>query len=285
MLFATRVHRTLTALIAILVPVAFANNINKGIYSLGAVCIFTYMAAGVMNAKKDNDYEISSYYRIFVFVLLVIAFLFSLGNIIVTITFFTWMILGGIYNYLARYYLFGDVTLLSITHHTIPTFSSAMVLGLDMKTSIAISVFMFITFWFIIHLKNLKDTEDDRNRGYKTMTTDIGNGLPNTKLCFELSFFCMFLAYFIFDLSQTYLIVFTAILLVKILVTYFIDLDAYTTALNFMRFMVIVFLFGLIIDKVSDPDILYLSMAIAILYVVFLLADLVDELRASAEAT
>jgi 4-hydroxybenzoate polyprenyltransferase len=267
---ATRVHRTLTALTAIMVPVAFANKINSAIFYLALVCVCIYAVAGIQNAKRDNDYNLPRNFKIFSAIVLLLGLVFSLKHHIIFLTFVTWILLGVFYNTIARFILFGDVTVLSITHHTLPTLSSSLLLGLDLKTTLLLTSFMFVTFWFIIHLKNLKDTREDKGRGYKTLTINIKDGITKTKLLFEISFLCMFIAYFIFGLSKIYLYILICVLLIKILVTYFIDLKKHETALNFMRLMVIVFLIALIVDRTNNYNIIFISTTLCIAYLVFL---------------
>jgi 4-hydroxybenzoate polyprenyltransferase len=272
---ATRIHRTLTALTAIMVPVAFANKINSNILYLALVCILIYAVAGIQNAKKDNDYKLPKNSKIFSALFLFSGLILSLNNYIIFFTFLIWILLGVFYNLIARYILFGDVTILSITHHTLPTLSSSLLLGLDLKTTLLLTSFMFITFWFIIHLKNLKDAIEDKKRGYKTLTINIKNGTIKTKLLFEISFLCMFIAYFIFDLSKIYLYALVGVMLIKILVTYFIDLEKHEIALNFMRLMVIAFLIALIVDRTNNYSIIFISLILGLAYLMFLGFDIV----------
>jgi 4-hydroxybenzoate polyprenyltransferase len=272
----TRVHRTLTALTAIMVPVAFADMINRDIFLLFAVCLLVYAASGVQNAVKDGDYILpKKASKIFSAVLVLAALAVSSQNLIVFITFVLWVLLGLFYNHIARYFMFGDVTVLAITHHTLPTFSASMILGLPLRTTAGLSIFMFITFWFIIHLKNLKDSEADEHRGYKTITTKMKHGTLITKILFETSAILMFGAYFIFSLSKTYLFIMLGVFLLKIIITSLIDLNKHENALNLMRLMVIVFLGGLILDKTQDAFILAISAALGILYLGFLVSDVI----------
>jgi len=279
---ATRIHRTLTALAAIMVPVAFASQMQTDIYFLALTCIFVYGASGILNAKKDNDYVLPKYYKIIIGIFLLLGLIVSLKNYIITATYFSWIGLGLFYNTAARFILFGDVTILSITHHTLPTISSAFILGLDIKLIIILSLVMFVTFWFIIHMKNLKDSKEDKDRGYKTMSTHVKNGDIMTKLLFDISFLCMFVAYFILDLSRTYLYILTTVLISKIMISYFMDMTKHETALNIMRLMVILFLGAMIFDRTKNLQILGISAGICVLYLMFLAKDIVNFRRTTA---
>lgn len=272
----TRVHRTLTALTAIMVPVAFAGFINKDIFILFSVCMLTYAAAGVQNAIKDKDYEVPlKAAKVFSGICLLGAAYLALQNMIVFITFAAWIILGLFYNTIARKMMFGDVTVLAITHHTLPTFSAALILGMPVSEAGALSAFMFVTFWFIIHLKNLKDANDDLVRGYKTITTERKDGTLLTKVLFEISVMLIFSAYFLFELSYVYLWAVLGVILLKAVILYLVDVEKHENALNVMRLMVIVFLGGMILDKTRDFLILGISGALAFAYLVFLAGDVV----------
>jgi len=273
---ATRIHRTLTALAAIMVPVAFASNLHKDIYFLALTCIFVYCASGILNAKKDNDYKLPKYYKIVIGVFLILGLIVSFKNLIITATYFSWIGLGLFYNTAARYILFGDVTILSITHHTLPTISSSFILGLDIRLIVILSLVMFVTFWFIIHMKNLKDSKEDKDRGYKTLSSHVENGEIKTKLLFDISFLCMFVAYFILGLSRTYLYILITVLIAKIMISYFMDVTEHETALNIMRLMVILFLGALIIDQTDNKQIILISAIIGVSYLLFLLYDIIS---------
>jgi len=257
-----------------MVPVAFADTINLDILCLGLVCMLVYSVAGIHNAVKDDDYKLPSYYKTAIVIIAVAALLISFRHHIIFLSYLSWIGLGAFYNTVARFYLFGDVTLLSITHHTLPTVSSSLLLGLDFKTTMLLALFMFITFWFIIHSKNLKDTNEDRRRGYKTLTTEKKTGIVNTKLFFEISFLCVFVAYFIFGFSRMYLYALVGVLIVKIAITYLMDLKKHEHALNITRLMAILFLGAMIFDRSNNHTIILASVLIGFSYLVFMIIDL-----------
>ena len=176
LLKATRVHRTLTGLSAVMVPVAFANRFDMDILFFCVSAILLYAGIGIHNAKKDNDYELPSYSHIAIIIILLASLAVSLKNMVIFATILAYLLLGFFYNNFSRFILFGDVTVLSFTHHTLPIISASILVGLDIFTTIKLSIFMFITFWFLIHIKNLKDAKDDKKRGYKTIATEFVSG-------------------------------------------------------------------------------------------------------------
>jgi hypothetical protein len=267
---ATRVQRALTAIATLMVPVAFAGFVNTGIILLCIVCILVYAAAGLMNAKLDNDYALPKTYKIFMGVLLGLGLVISMFNFIVFLTYCAWIGIGFAYNTIGRRILYGDITLLAITHHALPAFSASLILGIDIGTALFLSGFMFLTFWCIIPLKNLKDADDDKQRGYATINTRFNHATAKTKLLFELAFLCIFAAYFVLDLSRVYLIVLLAVIVAKSAIGYLVDINEHENALNFTRLMAMLFLLGIVIDKTGFSLITYIVLAITASYSVFL---------------
>ncbi len=275
---ATRLHRTLTGLSAVLVPVSFANKINFGILLFSLCSILLYAGAGILNAKKDNDYEMPDNCYFVAGIFFLITFVLASFHTIVLIGIAVEFSLGIFYNFYSRYIFLGDVTVLSVTHHAWPTLVSCWLVGLDSITTAKLTIFMLGTFWFIIHLKNLKDTIDDKKRGYKTLTTQLKNGKKITLLFFEFSFALMFIAYFIFGFSLKYMITVLLLFLLKNIITGHIRKDNQVTALNYMRLMVIVFLVGISIEKINNIR-MYIPLAIISgLYMVFLAKDMKKEI-------
>lgn len=273
---ATRIQRTLTALAVIMVPVGFVGKITSDIVYLAFILMLVYAAASLQNAKKDNDYQLPKYYMKFYYAFVALAVVLSFKNIILFLTLCSWIVLGLIYNTIARGVLFGDVTLLSITHHALPAFSASLLLGLNLRTTLLISALMFTVFWFIIPLKNLKDTIDDRNRGYKTLTTDIKNGEVKTKALFEIAFIVMLGAYFVLNLSDMYLMILLAIFGLKVMINYFIDIRKEEIALNMTRLMAIMFLAAMVIDRTDSLPIILVSLGLSFVYSLFFISSIVE---------
>ncbi|MBN1502348.1 UbiA prenyltransferase family protein [Candidatus Woesearchaeota archaeon] len=274
----TRLHRTLTGLCAIMVPVSIANSITKEIFFLGLSGILIYAAAGIHNAKRDSDYALPSYYKIVIALILVLALSIAFSNKIILITILLYTILGYVYNSYSRYVLFGDVTLLSITHHTIPTVASSILLGLRSAIIVKLSVYMFVTFWFLIHLKNLKDTREDKDRGYKTLTTEFKNGREWTLFCYEIGFASIALAYFLFGFGIKYIFFLLIIYILKNHIVHTALFHREKESLNYMRFMVLFFLIGFVSEYATSAVIYLISGVIFSLYTIFLINDIKPDL-------
>lgn len=271
---AARVHRTLTGISAVMVPVAFAGILSPEILIFCVCSVFLYAAAGIQNAKKDNDYVLPSYSKYVVFLLLAISLTVAASHRIVFLGIVGEFVLGIFYNFFSRYIFIADVTTLAMSHHTWPTFISSLLVGLDILTTLKLTFFMFFVFWFIIHLKNLKDTTDDRKRGYKTLTTELKNGRQLTIFFFELSYMLMVGGAFLFSLGSWYLAILGLLFLLKTLIVNNIHNLQEEKALNIMRLMVIVFLSGFIIEKAETTQLLVVSALPLLLYMVFVLKDL-----------
>ena len=114
MLFrATRIERTLYILSLMIIPCAFVNRINVDVLLFALSCIFLYSSMGLFNAIKDKDYDLPRYAKLISLFLVFLSLLISFFNKIIFITFLLWLILGVIYNTIARKILFADAFILS----------------------------------------------------------------------------------------------------------------------------------------------------------------------------
>lgn len=273
LLKATRMHRTLTGLSTMTVPLAFANKIPADFLFLCLAGILIYSAAGIHNAHKDGDYQLPSYFKFVIGGLIFSAILVSLSNKIIFLTTLAWLGLGIFYNTLARFILFGDTTILAITHHALPSLSASILLGLNWKLALLISSFMFLVFWFVIHIKNLKGVKEDTKRGYKTIATKFKKSKKITNILIGLAFIIMLSAYFIFNLSLIYLLVLSLVLVLKIIIIKKINNKKEESGLNLMRLATMIFLFGIVIDKASNFTIILFSFFLCFAYFLFLAFD------------
>jgi len=145
---ASRIYRTIPTILAILVPAAFADKIAPELGVLILSCILIYAVASIHNAKKDNDYSLPEYYREVMIGLAAIALAIASSSRTVFFTAIAWIALGLFYNTIARRMLFGDNTVLAITHFGLPVFSSSIITGIDARTTAILTAFTFAAFWF-----------------------------------------------------------------------------------------------------------------------------------------
>jgi len=276
---ATRVYRTFPSLMVMMISMAFANIINKEIIVLSLCCVLVYASAGIYNAIRDKDYMLPEYSKKVVWGLIIISLLLSLSNYIIFFTVITAISLGFIYNTISRFLLFGDTTVLSVTHYALPSFSSSMVLGLDKRFALTLTVFMLITSWFIMPLKNLKDTSNDKNRGYKTLTTITKHGKRTTIILFGLFFIPTSFAYFLFNLTKIYLFILALIFILELIIMINIIKNKEGFALKLARAMVLLFLFGLIISKATDIRIVLVAFYLFLVYCLFLIKEIISPVK------
>jgi 4-hydroxybenzoate polyprenyltransferase len=279
LLKSTRIYRTLQILMAMMVPTAFANAINKEIMLLGLCCVLGYSVIGIHNAIRDKDYLVPKYAKKVMWIILTILVLLSLSNWIIFLTVLAWMILGYIYNTASRFVLFGDSTVLAITHYTLPCFSSALLLGLNTSLTLTLSTFMFVTFWFLMHSKNLKDTKDDKERGYRTLTTMFNHGVLVSILLVVIGFLLMFYAYFLFDLTNRYWIIFTIVVFLQVSAISLIMKDKGQWAVKVIRMLMMLFLLGIIVDKSSNLNVLIIPFCLFFTYLMLFLTKSISTER------
>jgi 4-hydroxybenzoate polyprenyltransferase len=254
-----------------MLPTAFANGINKEVFLLGICCVLVYSVAGIHNAIRDKDYVVPKYAKKIMLIVLATAMIIALSDYIIFLTVLAWIILGFLYNTVSRYVLFGDSTILAITHYTLPCFSAALLLDLNFKLTFTLTGFMFVTFWFLMHSKNLKDTSDDKKRGYKTLTTLYKHGKSISITLLVIGFLSMFFAYFLFNLANKFLLVYLIVLILQITAIRLIIGNKGQPAVKIIRLLMMLFLLGIIFDKASDISVLLIPFSLFFTYLILLL--------------
>ena len=270
LLKATRVYRVLPTLMIILAAAGFAGFINQELILLGFVGILIYSANGLFNSIKDEDYSLSSKSKFFSLFLLIIALAISFVDRVILFTALAAIFLGLIYNYVSRFILLVDTTILSVTHFALPFFSSLILLGFDVDISLKLSGFMFAFFWFFSPSKNLKGVQEDRKRNYKTLPILFRQGKLITILLFVISFVLIVGSYFVFDLNSMFLFFLFLIFVLYLFAIRDFLKERNLSALHFSRMILLLFLFGIIIGKTSDLLIIFLGVAILLLYFLLL---------------
>lgn len=263
---ASRIHRTITGISAIMVPVSFAGKINLGIVLFCLSSILLYCAAGIQNAKKDNDYRLPKYTDKIVILLTLLAFFVSAFTLYSFIGLAIEFILGIIYNFYSRKILFGDVTVLSFSHFAWPAFISSALLGIDFALSLKISAYLFMILWFSMHVKNLKDKQSDRKRGYKTLSTAFDKDLFPVVSFFAISS-AIALAGFAIFLGNTLGLIITGAISVKIIFS--ILQNQVLLALNYLRLFYLSVSVAFVIGNGSGPVISAIEFFIVLLYLIY----------------
>jgi 4-hydroxybenzoate polyprenyltransferase len=272
LLKATRAYRVLPTLMIILVSASFANAINNKIIILGLAATIIYSAYGIHNAVRDNDYLLPKYSKKVIIGLLIFSLLISLADKVIFLTSLAAIFLGVAYNTVSRRILFGDTTILAITHYALPSFSASILLGVDKNSALLLSGFMFITFWFLLPVKNLKNVKEDSERGYKTPAM-LKHGRTIILVLFGISLLIISSAYFLFDLSSIYLLVLLLIFILGTLVIRDIFREKEISALKIARLIILIFLLGLIIEKTTNLSIISSTLFLFFMYIIFLTAN------------
>jgi 4-hydroxybenzoate polyprenyltransferase len=207
------------------------------------------------------------------FALLIVLFLLSLLNHIVFFSVVLWMILGYIYNTASRFILFGDSTVLAITHYTLPCLASSLILGLNPQLTLKLCLFMFSTFWFLMHSKNLKDTEADSKRGYATLTARFAHGKGISILLISVGFAMMFSSFFLFDLSNRIFPIFFILGVLQIWAVILVLHNKGSLAVRLIRLLMMFFLLGIIIDKSAQLKLSVIPVCLFSVYLLLLLTN------------
>ena len=269
LLKATRVVRVLIPLSSIMLIVGFANQINKDIFILAICCVLIYSAGGIFNAKVDKDFKLK-YPIIAVIFLFVTALILSFSNYIIFFSVVAWVLLSFIYNKFSRKILFGDSTILAITHAVIPIVGASLLLNLDFRIMFMISSFMFVALFLIIPMKNLNQIEKDKKRRYKTLMTQFKNGRQITNWLLNIHILLLFLSYFIFDFGNKFLLIFFFIFILKIFVSNLINKNRDLKAYYLSRLIFILFSFAIVYDQTTNTIFILMSASMVFIYLAYL---------------
>jgi 4-hydroxybenzoate polyprenyltransferase len=268
---ATRLYRIIPVLMVMAVSMAFAGEITKEIILLSICCALVYAVIGIHNAIKDKDYCLPRCTNKIMFLLSLAALIVSLFHYILFLTVIAWIILGIVYNTVARFVLFGDTTILAITHFALPSFVSSLLLGLDARFALMLSLLFFIIAWFITQTKNLKDTAKDKKRNYVTLTTKFKKGDIITQGFLIISFALMIVSYFLLYLGVKSIVVLVFVFIIIIIASKKINNNEQTQGLGLLRFGFLIFMFGLILEKTSNVVIIMYGLFLCCCYMFFLL--------------
>jgi len=109
--------------------------------------VLIYSAAGIHNAIRDKDYNLPKNSNWTILLFLASGILISLFNKIIFFTAIAAIILGLIYNTISRYILFGDSSVLAITHYTLPCFSCSLLVGINLRFAFFLAGFIPFRFF------------------------------------------------------------------------------------------------------------------------------------------
>lgn len=265
LLKATRLERTLIPISSIILVTGFANKITLDILILMICCILVYAIGGIFNAKIDKDFKLK-HSNLTIIILSVLSIVLSLYNYIIFFTVLVAFLLAFIYSRYSRFFLFGDSIILSVTHSALPILSASLLLNLNLKLIFTLSTFMFFSTALIIPIKNLNGVEKDKKNKYVTLPTKYKNGKKITHLLLQFYFIFMFLAYFIFNLTNKFLFVILFVFIIQIFINYSINNKKEILAYKLTRLIGLLFTFAFVFDKASNIFSIFFSLSIILIY-------------------
>lgn len=260
---ATRITRTFPSLLLIILACSISNKWNLEIIFLGISLLLIYSFAGIQNALKDKDHEVTKETKIISFIPLFIALIISTLNIWIFIASVSWILLGIFYNTKSRKILFLDTTILGITHYFLPLFTSLVLLENSIGSSFKTAIPIYLITWFILPIKNLKETKKDEKLGYKTLTTKYKNGKEITIISFVSSIFLL-IAYLYLIGTSFFYIEFIAIIYLVVLISIRTEQEKLTLKLT--RLLFLIFFFILIIINTKELNFIFWGISIIILF-------------------
>lgn len=275
-----RLERTIHISAIMLIPVAFASHINLEVIFLMLSSVLLYGGFSIHNAIKDDDYELPSYSKLVMYLMIGSSLGFGFISYINMISILLWIALGYLYNGYSRKILFADISFLTLANFVLPIISSALVLKVDMRTIIIVSVLSYISLWFFSNLKNLNGFEDDKKRGYKTIATEFNNFKPLVKIFFDMGVLFSFIIYLVLPMSQLYLVGMVFFLILKVLVFICLDFNQLNLSLRILRTMIIVLTSAFLLGNV--PSLYVVALPLIFLSSIFWLKDMFVVLRTNS---
>jgi hypothetical protein len=234
---ATRIYRIFPTLAIILLAANTTSTLNKEIFLLATISTLIYSAISIQNAIKDKDYQLPKYSNKIIIAILLISLAISLTNKILLLTLLAWITLGLIYNTTSRKILLADTTILAITHYTLPYLSTLLLLNIDPTTTIKQTTTIFVIFFLLTPIKNLKGIKEDKKR--KTITLTL----------FLLSIILMTASHPLFGTTRIFLILTIPLLILAAMISTYIIQNNTTTALKLNRILSLTFITSLIISQ------------------------------------
>lgn len=196
---ATRIERSLYAVGSIIVTAAILDSFSLEVAILMLNSILLYCVGGLINAKKDNDYNMGKKnidkYILFLFI---VASLLSLQSLLLLLSTIIWFLFGFVYNHYSRKILMMDSFVLSITHVVVPGVFTFLILGSTDYSVLFILIFLAIVFFLLITMKNINQKNEDLQRGYLTLMTCYRKGFYITICLYLIAIFLMILTPVIF---------------------------------------------------------------------------------------
>ncbi len=268
---ATRVYRVLTVLMVILIPAAYMGKFPLSLLMLSLAAILIYSASSIYNAYRDKDYNLPKYTFKVIFILLFLALIISLTNKIIFFSVLISILLGFIYNTVARFIPMGDGFIATITHFALPFIVSSLLLGIDIKFIIFPAILFYCIGFFIGPVTNLKDIQKDKEKGYKTVISSIKNPELIATIFLDLSFIIIFIIYTFFKLNVFYFLFLIPVFLLRTFIVQKIYGGNFRKALNLMRlYLMLSFLF-LIFCLTSNIYIISAALFVLVIYIISLL--------------
>jgi 4-hydroxybenzoate polyprenyltransferase len=247
---ATRIYRIFPTLAIILLAANTTSTLNKEIFLLATISTLIYSAISIQNAIKDKDYQLPKYSNKIIIAILLISLAISLTNKILLLTLLAWITLGLIYNTTSRKILLADTTILAITHYTLPYLSTLLLLNIDPTTTIKQTTTIFVIFFLLTPIKNLKGIKEDKKRKYKTLATIYPKkGKTITLTLFLLSIILMTASHPLFGTTRIFLILTIPLLILAAMISTYIIQNNTTTALKLNRILSLTFITSLIISQ------------------------------------
>jgi len=271
LLKAMRIYRVLAVLLIILIPAAYSNKFPLSLLSLSFAAVFIYSASSIYNAYRDNDYKLPRYFFIIIVILFLLAFLLSFTNKIILFSVLIAILLGFVYNTIARIIPMGDAFIAGLTHHVLPFIASSLLVRLNIIFMIKFVFLFYFLALCIGPVTNLKDIEKDKKKRYRTVVNSIKNPELFSMVFLDLSFIIIFVIYVFFKLDTYHLLFLIPIFLFKTFIFKQIYSHSYRKALYLMRLYLMLSFVFLIFSLTNNFYIILSALIILLIYILTLL--------------
>lgn len=261
LLKAMRIERTIPIISVALIPFAIKNSNLKEYFIFILPIILIYSSIAIQNAIKDNDYFLPKNAKKISYLIIILGIGISLLNIYSFMYGVLCTLLGFIYNKFSRKIILGDSLIAGLTHFSLPFLFSGLIVGMEIKTLISLSIIFFFISPSIGPTTNLKDIEKDKKLKYKTLVNSVKNPEKIAKIFLNFSFILFIIIASL--ISKNSLLFFIPILI--LLITINKNMKTSKKALIGMRSYLLFSEFFIILNATQKIEIKFLSSIILLI--------------------
>jgi hypothetical protein len=187
---ASRIQRSLFAVGTVCLTMAFSRGFDWLILVLAGNAALLYAVGGLVNAKRDGDYELGDIMPA-IAAFMAVPLLTSLYHPVIAVSTALWLLFGYVYNFISRKVVLLDSVVLGFTHVIIPGISAALILDIALSAYLPILLSVAASYAGVVSIKNVKQKVEDARRGYATLANSCRYGILYTMALYSAAVLLM----------------------------------------------------------------------------------------------